>query len=470
MLDRVRHERAAILSRIDAFVRHPSVGADPAYGEGMRGARSFLLDRLREIGFRNVQLLEAGGQPAVYGDWLDAPGKPTFLVYGHYDVQPPDPLEKWETPPFEPSIRDGRIYARGVSDDKAPSLIALESLAAFLQEEGRLPVNVKVIIEGEEETGSATLGALCRRHAKLLAADAVISADGARWRADLPTITIASRGNAGFEFTVTTASKDLHSGRYGGAVPNALHVIAELLASFRDERGGIAVDGYLDGVPPLSAAERDALAKIPFDDPGFYERLHTAPGGESGYTTLERLWLRPTLEVNGLWGGYTGAGSKTVIPNEAHAKLTMRLVPGQDPDRIVDAVKNHLLRHCPDGATVTFGETRGGSGAYLVPDDHPLLRAAEEALTETLGKAPIRVRMGATLPMTDIMARELGVQTVMFSFATSDEDYHAPNEFFRLSSLDEGLAAWVTILRKVGEQGQDAYRRARGGPSSSVKP
>ena len=256
VLNRVRQERASILTRLDAFVRHPSVGADPAYDAGMRGAQSFLLDRLREIGFCNVQLLEAGGQPAVYGEWLDAPGKPTLLIYGHYDVQPPDPLEKWETPPFEPSIRNDRLYARGVSDDKAPSLIALESLAAFLQEERRLPVNVKVIIEGEEETGSATLAALCRRHAELLAADAVLSADGARWRSDLPTVTIASRGNAGFEFTVTTASKDLHSGRYGGAVPNALHVIAELLASFRDERGGIAVEGYLDDAQPLSDDKR----------------------------------------------------------------------------------------------------------------------------------------------------------------------------------------------------------------------
>jgi acetylornithine deacetylase/succinyl-diaminopimelate desuccinylase-like protein len=459
VLSRLQGEREAILARLDTFVRHPSVGADPAYADGMKGAQSFLLDRLEAMGLRNVQRLEAGGQPAIYGEWLDAPGKPTFLVYGHYDVQPPDPLEKWSTPPFEPTIRNERIYARGVSDDKAPSLIALEAIGAFLQEEGRLPVNVKVMIEGEEETGSATLGALCRRYADLLAADAVISADGARWRADLPTITVASRGNTGFEFTVTTACKDLHSGRYGGAVPNALHVVADLVASLHDRDGGIAVAGYYDGIEPLSDQERSALAQIPFDEKAFYEQLDTAPMGEAGYTALERLWLRPTLDVNGLWGGYTGAGSKTVIPNEAHAKLTMRLVPGQDPDRIVEVVKSHLLSRCPQGARVTFGDTRGGSGAYLLPAEHPLLAAAEKALEETLGTAPIRVRMGATLPMTDIMARELGVDTVMFSFATSDEDYHAPNEFFRLSSLDEGLTAWVKLLRRIGEQSQTEYRR-----------
>jgi acetylornithine deacetylase/succinyl-diaminopimelate desuccinylase-like protein len=293
----------------------------------------------------------------------------------------------------------------------------------------------------------------------LLVADAVISADGARWRPDLPTITVASRGNAGFEFTVTTASKDLHSGRYGGAVPNALHVIAELIASFRTPDGGIAVEGFFDGVEPLQEQEQSALAQIPFDEEAFYGQLRTAPSGEPGYTTLERLWLRPTLEVNGLWGGYTGAGSKTVIPNEAHAKITMRLVPGQDPEQLVEVVKNHLLRQSPKGTTITFGAKRGGSRAYLFPAGHPLLAAAEQALTETLGTVPIRVRMGATLPMTDIMARELGVHTVMFSFATSDEDYHAPNEFFRLSSLDDGLTAWVRLLRKVGQQGKDEYRR-----------
>ena len=459
VMKRLEADREGILARLYAFVRHPSVGADPAYADGMRGAQDFLLGRLQAIGLGNVQCLDAGGQPAIYGEWLDAPDKPTFLIYGHYDVQPPDPFEKWVTPPFEPTIRNDRIYARGISDDKAPSLIALETLGAFLQEEGRLPVNVKVMLEGEEETGSATLGALCRRYADLLAADAVISADGARWRADLPTVIVASRGNAGFEFTVTTACKDLHSGRYGGAVPNALHVIAELIASFRTPEGGIAVEGFFDGVEPLLDHERSALTHIPFDEKQFYLQLQTAPSGEQRYTTLERLWLRPTLEVNGLWGGYTGAGSKTVIPNEAHAKITMRLVPGQDPERVVEVVKTHLLRNSPDGATIAFGETRGGSRAYLLPTHHPLLAAAEQALTETLGTAPIQVRMGATLPMTDIMARELGIQTVMFSFATSDEDYHAPNEFFRLSSLEEGLTAWVKLLRKVGEQSPTDYRQ-----------
>ena len=468
VLARLQGDRAAIVDRLCAYVRHPSVSADPAFAAGMRAAQDFLIERLGALGFANVQRLEAGGHAAVYGEWLGAPGRPTYLVYGHYDVQPPDPLDKWRTPPFEPTFANERIYARGVSDDKGPSIIALETLGAFLAVEGRLPFNVKLFLEGEEETGSATLGDILAKHQSLLAADAVISADGARWRADLPTINIGSRGNTGFEFTVTTGVKDLHSGRYGGAVPNALHVVAELIASLRDGQGSIAVKGFYDGIPPLSDEERAMMAAIPFDEDGFYESLDTAAVGEPGYTTIERLWVRPTLEVNGMWGGYTGAGGKTVIPNEAHAKITTRLVPGQDPDRVQQAVMDHLQRHCPPGARIAFTGERGRSGAYLVPPDHPLLHAAEAALQDAGGVAPMRVRMGATLPMTDIVMRELGIDTVMFSFATSDEDYHAPNEFFRLSSLDQGLAAWVALVRRLASHGAEAYAPFKRGASAAA--
>jgi acetylornithine deacetylase/succinyl-diaminopimelate desuccinylase-like protein len=374
-------------------------------------------------------------------------------------VQPPDPLVKWSTPPFEPTIKGDRLYGRGVSDDKGPSLIALETLGAFLRLEGRLPVNLKVLLEGEEEIGSASLPAILRRYRDRLSADAVISADGARWRADLPTINVGSRGNAGFEFTVTTAIKDLHSGRYGGAVPNALHVIAELVAGLHDAQGRVAVESFYDGIPPLEGAERAAMAAIPFDESRFFAELETGPFGEPRFTTIERLWVRP--ELNGMWGGYTGPGGKTVIPNEAHAKITTRLVPGQNPERVQEAVIEHLRRNCPSGARITFRANRGGSAAYLVPADHPLLAAAEQALEETLGRKPLRIRMGATLPLTDMVLRELGIDTVMFSFATSDEDYHAPNEFFRLSAIDEGVAAWVKLLRHLGNHHPTDYEPFR---------
>jgi acetylornithine deacetylase/succinyl-diaminopimelate desuccinylase-like protein len=463
-------QRGAILERLLELVRAPSIGADPAYADGMETARRLLLRQLSAMGLDRVQLLEAGGQPAVYGEWLGAPDRPTLIVYGHYDVQPPDPVEKWASPPFEPTLRNGRLYGRGVSDDKAPTAIALETLAGFLAVEGRLPVNVKVLVEGEEETGSASLHALLETHRDLLEADAVISADGGRWRADLPTVNVGTRGNCGFEVTVTTAMKDLHSGRYGGAVPNACHAMAALLASLRTPDGAIAVEDFYDGIEPPPAAETIAMAEIPFDEQAFYEGLGAEPYGERGFTTLERLWLRPTLDVNGMWGGYTGAGSKTVIPSEAHAKLTMRLVPGQDPGRVQDAVRRHLQRHCPRGARLAFGPPRGASAAYEVSPEHPLLLAVEEALEATLGRKPLRVRMGATLPLTAIVSEMLGLDTVMFSFATSDEDYHAPNEFFRLSSLDEGLAGWVRLLRRLGGQEPEDYARFRRGTPGESRP
>lgn len=457
-------QRETLLARLAAFVAHPSVGADPACADGMEAARRFLETRLSEAGFSNLQRLVApdgSGQPAIYAEWLGAEGAPTLIVYGHYDVQPPDPLDLWHSPPFEATIRDGRLYGRGVSDDKGPMLIALEALIAFLEVEGRLPANVRVFLEGEEETGSPSLAPILSAHCELLQADAVLSADGARWRADLTTINVGNRGNGGFEITVRTAAKDLHSGRYGGVVPNALHVLAGLVAGLRDAEGRIVVAGFLDGVEDPSPEDRAAIAAIPFDEAALMAQLDTAPAGEPGYSFLERLWLRPTLEVNGMWGGYTGAGGKTVIPNTAHAKFTMRLVPGQDPERVRDAVLRHLRASCPPGATLTVTDERGWSGAYAVPDAHPLLLAAEEALQETTGDRPIRVRIGATLPLTEIVLGTLGLDTVMFSFSTADEDYHAPNEFLRLSAIDEGLAAWVALLRRVGLQDPADYAASR---------
>jgi len=462
VLAHAKVRRPAILDRLRALIRQPSVGADPAYAEGMEGARRLIEARLAEAGFANLQRLASGpespqGHPSIYADWLSAPGRPTILVYGHYDVQPPDPLDLWTTPPFEPTERDGRIYGRGASDDKGPTVIALETLAAFLAVEGALPVNVKLLIEGEEETGSPSLPEILSHNRELLSSDAILSADGARWRPDLVTVNTGSRGNGGFEVTLTTAAKDLHSGRYGGVVPNALHVLARLIAGLHDADGRIAVLDFYDGVAEPTEAERAEIAAIPFDEAAFYDAIGAAPEGEAGYGLLERLWLRPTLDVNGMWGGYTGTGGKTVIPDKARAKLTMRLVPGQKPDHVRAAVLDHLNRACPESARIEVSAERGWAGAYAVPPDHPLLAAAEEALEKTTGVRPMRVRIGATLPLTEIVERTLGIDTVMFSFATADEDYHAPDEFFRLSAIDEGLAAWTAILRLIGAQNAEDY-------------
>jgi len=450
-------EMPAIIDRLFELVRIPSVSTDPSYLEGMAEAREVLQSRLREMGLSNVRTLDAGSHPAVYGEWLAAGDRPTILVYGHYDVQPPDPLDLWRSPPFEPEIRADRIYGRGVSDDKAPSSIALETMAAFLSVEGELPFNMKVLLEGEEETGSATLEAILDNHRDLLEVDAVLSADGARWIPGLNAVNVGSRGNAGFEFTVRTAEKDLHSGRYGGVVPNALHLLAELVAGLHAHDGSVAVPGFYDGAREIDSEQRAALNEIPFDEDAFIANTGAEPVGEPGYSTLERLWLRPCLDVNGMWGGYTAPGGKTVIPNEAHAKLTVRVVPGQDPTVVSKCVKDLLLESCPSGCTIEFGTDRGRSAAYELPADHPLLNAVELALEDTFGSPPHRIRIGGTLPMADLVRQVLGVDTVMFSFSIADEDFHAPNEFFRLSSIDEGLRAWTALFRRLGEMSSADY-------------
>lgn len=455
--------RDVLLDKLGDYLRLPSVGTDPAYADGMERARSWLEHYLDDIGFQDIQRLDGGGQPAVFAQRLDATDRPTLLVYAHYDVQPPDPVDRWESPPFEPTVRNGRLHARGASDDKGPCLIALHALAGFIAVDGQLPVNIKILLEGEEETGSPSLANTLERYKTLLQADAVLSADGARWRADLPSVNTGSRGNGGIGLSVRTASKDLHSGRYGGAVPNALHVMTRMIASLHDEDGRIAVDGFYDGVETPGDDEREAMQHLPFDEPAWMSSFDSTAFGEQGWTTLERLWLRPTLEVNGLWGGYTGAGAKTVIPAEAHAKLTARLVPGQVPAQIEHLLRTHLATVCPPQATLTFEEQHGWVRAYSVPPDHPLLLAAESALTETTGQTPVRVRIGATLPLTDIVHSVLGIHTVMFSFSTADEDYHAPNEFIRLEAIDEGVAAWVAILDLLGKSSSSNWSVALSG-------
>ena len=447
---RLQTERDAILERLKSLLRLPSVSADPAFAQGMHDTREFLMGRLRELGLQDVQLLDGGGQPAVYGAWTGAPGKPTLIVYGHYDVQPPDPLDLWKSPPFEPTIRDNRLYARGASDVKGTTLIAIETIGAFLQQEGACPVNIKLFLEGEEETGSPSLRPIVERFRDLLAADAVLSADGGRASADIPAINVGARGIAKLELTLRTADKDLHSGRFGGAVRNALHEISSLVASLHDEAGRIAVPGFLDDAMAMTNAQRVEAAAFPYDEAAFFAAFGGSQHGEPEYTVPERLTLRPTLEVNGLWGGYTAAGSKTVTPCEAHAKFTMRLVPDQDSARVAQTVVDFLRARAPAGVTLDFIQHGGGSPASSLPPDHPLLLAAERVLERTTGKRPIRVRIGGTLPITAIFQEMLGIETVMFGFATADEDIHAPNEFFRLSSLAEGLKAWPMLLSELG--------------------
>ena len=360
-----RHD--AILARLIEFAAIPSVSTDPAHASDVQAAASWVARALASAGPFAVRAIETPGNPVIYGEWLGAPGARTVLVYGHYDVQPADPLEKWTTPPFSPTVRDGRLYARGVSDDKGPMLIPIEVARSFFTASGALPLNVKFMFEGEEEVGSPSLDAFIRDNTQLLAADVVLSADGAMWRIDEPSLTVSSRGLAGLELTLTAAKKDLHSGRHGGSVANPLHAMAELIASLHDRHGRVAVRGFYDRVRELTPAEREAIAALPFSDASYLEQIGApAPFGERGYSTLERQWTRPTLEVNGMWGGYTGPGQKTVIPSEAHAKITCRLVPDQDPSEIVALVAQHLESHVPEGTRLSVTpEEHGARAAHI---------------------------------------------------------------------------------------------------------
>ncbi len=447
----------AVRARLEALIRLPSVSTDPAYEPGMQGARDYLLGWFREMGLQDVQTLDGGGHPAVYGAWLGAPGRPTLLIYGHYDVQPPDPVDAWISPPFVPTERDGCLFGRGASDDKGSSVVAIAAVAAYLQQTGACPINVKLFLEGEEEVGSPSLPAIVARYGDLLRADAMLSADGGRASRTIPTINVGARGNTGMEVTLRTADKDLHSGRYGGAVRNALHEMARLVASLHERDGSIAVAGYLDAVPPPSEQARRDAAVFAVDEAEFCAEVGAAALGEPGYTLRERLTLRPTVEVNGLWGGYTGIGAKTVIPHVAHAKLTMRLVAGQDPAHAQALVRAHLEAQCPPGATLAFKQ-RGGSPASSLAADHPLVQAGSVVLERLMGRRPVPVRLAATVPITAEFKRLLSIDTLMFAFGLPDEDVHAPNEFYRLSSIPLGLRAWVLLLDELSRVDPAAFK------------
>jgi acetylornithine deacetylase/succinyl-diaminopimelate desuccinylase-like protein len=452
--DWVAAHEAEGLAMVEVFCRIPSVSADPAFAEGIALAAVFVADRLREGGVPVVEQVETGGHPAVLGEWIVDPAAPTVLIYGHYDVQPPDPLEKWLSPPFEPEVRDERLYARGASDDKGPLSVAIWALRAFHETAGRPPLNVKLLVEGEEESGSPHFAPTVERLRERLACDFVLSADGAMWRADLPSVTVASRGLVALDVTVTGAAKDLHSGRHGGSAPNPIRALAAMLATLHDADGRVTVAGFHDGVRPPDPKILDAIRAAAFD-PGNYLDSIGAPRPDpmpSGEEMLVRQWLEPTLEINGISGGYAGQGTKTVIPSEASAKITCRLVAGQEPERVAEAIEGQLRRVLPPGCRLTVARHGPGSAAFAVDPDLPSLALAEDVLEEVLGRRPLRVAMGATIPIGEVLARQLGAGTVFFSFSTADEDYHAPNEFFRLSSFRNGLKAWVRLLERLGRE------------------
>jgi len=450
----LKDNQTRFLDELFDYLRIPSVSSLSEHAGDVQRAAEWVAHRFGEAGIENVEIMPTGGHPVVYGDWLHSPGGPTVLIYGHFDVQPADPYDLWISPPFEPEIRDGRIFARGASDDKGNSLIPVLAVEALLKTSGRLPVNVKFFFEGQEEIGSPQLPSLMEEQRDKLLSDLVISADGGQVGEDQPGLFIGFKGLGAVQVDVIGADRDLHSGLFGGAVQNPIHALAQILDSMHDRDGTITVDGFYDAVVPLSEEDRRQIAEVPHDDENYKRWVGVDElFGEAGYTTIERAWARPTLEVNGIWGGFQGEGIKTVLPSEAHAKISCRLVPDQDPALIVAAVTRHVENHAPPGVRVNVTPLEGSAPPYLMPAEHPGNRVAEEVLTELYGTAPYYVRSGGSLPICSHFRDILGVYSLNFAFALEDEDFHSPNEFFRLASFEKGQRAYVMLLEKLAERG-----------------
>ena len=444
--------QSRFLEELLDFLRIPSISALPEHAGDVQQAAEWVAARLRAAGVGGVQILPTGGHPVVYGEWLHAPGKPTVLIYGHFDTQPVDPLDLWDNPPFEPVVREGRVYARGASDDKGNMLVPILAVEALLKAEGGAPVNIKFCFEGQEEIGSPQLPDFMPAHKDRFACDLAVSADGGQWSETEPSILLSLKGICGVQIDVQGAKSDLHSGIYGGTIQNPLQALVRLLDSMRSPAGKILIDGFYDAVVEFSAAERAEIARVPFDEAEYLETLGvTALFGEPGYTTRERAWIRPTLELNGLWGGFQGDGIKTVLPNQAHAKITCRLVADQDPLAVIELLKAHVEKHAPPGVTVSVSPLPIRGKPYMMASDHPGNEAARVVLEELYGRKPYYVRSGGSIPICGLFLDHLGVYTVNFGFGLEDENVHAPNEFYRLSSFERGQRAYGKLLYQLAE-------------------
>lgn len=428
------------------FLRIPSISADPAFTADVRRAAEYVADEARRVGLENVEIFDTPGHPIVCADWLHAPGMPTVLIYGHYDVQPVDPLNLWTSPPFEPVVKGDEIFARGSVDDKGQVHMHFKSLEAIMRTRGAFPVNVKVIIEGEEEVGSPNLEPFIAAHRDLLECDTVMVSDTTMYDYEMPSLTYGLRGLAYFELHVTGAKGDLHSGLFGGAVANPINALCELIASMKDENGHITIPGFYDDAIDVSADERAELGRLPYNVEDIKSMLGiTATVGESGYTDLERLWARPTLDVCGIWGGYQGEGAKTVLPSKAGAKVSMRLVPNQDFEKINRLFSDFIEKNAPEGVTVEVVWLHGGKPA-MTPVDSPPMRAALAALERAFGTRPFLIRSGGSIPVVADFEAHLRAPVVLMGFGLPDQNAHAPDEKMNLRNYHRGIKSAALFL------------------------
>jgi acetylornithine deacetylase/succinyl-diaminopimelate desuccinylase-like protein len=449
VVDFINVNRDRYVDELKLYLAIPSISALPQHAADVRRAAEWTGEALKTAGLQNVRLIETPGNPVVYGDWLNAPGKPTILFYGHYDVQPVDPVELWTSPPFEATVRDGEIYARGSADDKGQVFMHIKAVEAHLKQTGSLPLNIKFFIEGEEEVGSVHLDDFVRSHKQELAADVVVISDSPMFDRGIPSICYGLRGLTYFQIDVRGTKSDLHSGSFGGAVANPAFVLASVLAQMKDRGGRVRIPGFYDDVRALSDAERAEWKKLPFNETKYRKELG-APKlfGESGYSTLERVWARPTFEVNGLLSGFTGEGAKTVLPATAMAKVSMRLVPDQDPKKISDLFEAYLQKVTPKTVELKVTRMQGGK-AWMTEFDNKYVRAAGRALEQGFGKSPVFSREGGSIPVVSTFQEELGLPSVLFGVGLPDENAHAPDERLDLGNFHNGIIASAYLYQEI---------------------
>jgi acetylornithine deacetylase/succinyl-diaminopimelate desuccinylase-like protein len=451
VVDFINLHRDRYVEELKSYLAIPSISALPQHAGDVRRCAEWTAAELTRIGMQNVRLIETAGNPVVYADWLGAEGAPTLLFYGHYDVQPVDPLELWESPPFEATVRDGEIYARGSADDKGQIFMHFKAIEAWLKQAGTLPVNIRLFIEGEEEIGSKHLDQFVRDHRDQLRADVVVISDSPMFDRGIPSICYGLRGLAYFQLDLRGTKSDLHSGSFGGAVANPALVLSQILAQMKDKGGRVRIPGFYDDVRALRDEERAQWKRLPFNETKYRKELG-APKlfGESGYTTLERVWARPTFEVNGLLAGFTGEGAKTVIPAVSMAKISMRLVPDQDPDKVAGLFEAYLAKVAP--RTVEWKLTRMHGGKPWMADfDNPYVQAAGRAIELGFGKAPVFNREGGSIPVVSTFQQELGVPSVLFGIGLPDENAHAPNEKLDLGNFQNGVIAAAYLYDEIGK-------------------
>jgi acetylornithine deacetylase/succinyl-diaminopimelate desuccinylase-like protein len=450
VVDHINVHRDRYVDELTQYLAIPSISALPQHRDDVRKCAEWTADEMRRIGLQSVRIEETPGHPVVYGEWLGAEGAPTILFYGHYDVQPVDPVDLWTSPPFEATVRDGEIYARGSVDDKGQVFMHFKAIEAHLKEHGRLPVNMKLLIEGEEEVGSANLDNYIKSHKEQLAADVVVISDSPMFDRGIPSICYGLRGLAYYQIDLRGTKSDLHSGSFGGAVANPAMVLAQILAQMKDRGGRIKIPGFYDDVVALKDEERAEFAKLPFNEKKYRQDLG-APKlfGEADYTTLERIWGRPTFEVNGLLSGFTGDGAKTVIPAVAMAKVSMRLVPNQDPQKIGDLFEAYLGKVAPKTVEVKVTRMHGGK-PWMTAFDNPFVQAAGRAIEQGFGKKPVFNREGGSIPVVATFQEELGLPCVLFGVGLPDENAHAPDEKLDLGNFHNGVIASAFLYQEIG--------------------